>query len=282
MDEELFQILSLFLLLGLLLTLFGVLQSLGAIRKAMENVDARGPRPEASPAPASEASAAAEGGTAGETGPAWARPDGIDTGPPPTAAATPAAERTGWPSPQEATAIPSVGEETPSPEPAQETSPARESRQLYADAGLAAATPSESALRPAGQEEPAENPFETAPEPRQEEPEPEPQGAPAEDPQEQPFERDGRWWFRRGDELLVYEEQSGQWVSAAEPSKTGSLATGATGTTESAAPAEGAGAAAGQVTTQLEPAGSFWKCPSCGAVNGSTATSCRMCFTARP
>ena len=27
---------------------------------------------------------------------------------------------------------------------------------------------------------------------------------------------------------------------------------------------------------------SFWKCPSCGAVNGSTATSCRMCFAARP
>ena len=25
-----------------------------------------------------------------------------------------------------------------------------------------------------------------------------------------------------------------------------------------------------------------WKCPTCGAVNGSTATSCRMCFTARP
>jgi hypothetical protein len=27
---------------------------------------------------------------------------------------------------------------------------------------------------------------------------------------------------------------------------------------------------------------SFWKCPSCGAVNGSTATTCRMCFTPRP
>jgi hypothetical protein len=26
----------------------------------------------------------------------------------------------------------------------------------------------------------------------------------------------------------------------------------------------------------------FWKCPTCGAVNGSTATSCRMCFAARP
>jgi ribosomal protein L40E len=27
---------------------------------------------------------------------------------------------------------------------------------------------------------------------------------------------------------------------------------------------------------------SFWKCPSCGAVNGSTAATCRMCFTPRP
>jgi hypothetical protein len=32
---------------------------------------------------------------------------------------------------------------------------------------------------------------------------------------------------------------------------------------------------------QAQPA-SYWKCPSCGVVNGSTATSCRMCFTARP
>ena len=27
---------------------------------------------------------------------------------------------------------------------------------------------------------------------------------------------------------------------------------------------------------------SFWKCPACGAVNGSTAATCRMCFTPRP
>ena len=33
-------------------------------------------------------------------------------------------------------------------------------------------------------------------------------------PEEQPFERDGRWLFKRGDELLVYDEQSGQWESA--------------------------------------------------------------------
>ncbi|MDQ4124149.1 MAG: zinc finger Ran-binding domain-containing protein, partial [Actinomycetota bacterium] len=98
----------------------------------------------------------------------------------------------------------------------------------------------------------------------------------AEDPQEQPFERDGRWWFRRGDELLVYEEQTGQWVAADEPAGTSAPDSAPAGGTADAAPAEG------QVTTQQEAVGSFWKCPSCGAVNGSTATSCRMCFTARP
>jgi hypothetical protein len=30
------------------------------------------------------------------------------------------------------------------------------------------------------------------------------------------------------------------------------------------------------------PTESFWKCASCGAINGSTATSCRMCFNPRP
>ncbi|HYP24178.1 MAG TPA: Ran-binding zinc finger domain-containing protein, partial [Actinomycetota bacterium] len=103
--------------------------------------------------------------------------------------------------------------------------------------------------------------------------------ASADDPQEQPFERDGRWWFRRGDELLVYEEQTGQWVAADEPSSSGSVST------EASAPAETQAEPApseGQVTTQQEAVGTFWKCPSCGAVNGSTATSCRMCFTARP
>lgn len=39
-------------------------------------------------------------------------------------------------------------------------------------------------------------------------------------------------------------------------------------------------------TVAEDPAGrageTFWKCASCGAINGSTATSCRMCFAARP
>ncbi len=97
---------------------------------------------------------------------------------------------------------------------------------------------------------------------------PEPYAAPAaqpaaQEPQDQPFERDGRWWFRRGNELLIYDEQTAGWVPAP------------------AEPGAGMGAAPAPAATQAADSG-FWKCPSCGAVNGSTATSCRMCFTARP
>jgi hypothetical protein len=98
-------------------------------------------------------------------------------------------------------------------------------------------------------------------------------------PEEQPFEREGRWWFKRGDELLVYDEQSGQW----EPAP-------AEATTPSRGPAPPAQAetgwsqpGTGQAAQPAEAAqGGFWKCPSCGAVNGSTATACRMCFTPKP
>lgn len=31
-----------------------------------------------------------------------------------------------------------------------------------------------------------------------------------------------------------------------------------------------------------QASGGHWKCPACGVINGSTATSCRMCFAARP
>ena len=286
MDDELFQILSLFLLLGLLLTLFGVLQSLGAIRKTLEKGDAGAAQPEtASPAPIAEASSPAE--TAVSTGDesplTWARPTEAESG---------AAERSGWPSPQEVAETPAarVEEPQPAPEPDPEPGPVRETpaardpgaRVLYGDQGLTAATPDEAALQPSTTEEAAANPFETAP--AQRDPQPEPKDAAAEDPQEQPFERDGRWWFRRGDELLVYEEQTGQWVAAGEPSTSGSLASSSSagGGAQTAGEEAGGGASGGQVTSQLEPASSFWKCPSCGAVNGSPATSCRMCFTARP
>ena len=87
-------------------------------------------------------------------------------------------------------------------------------------------------------------------------------------PEEQPFERDGRWWFKRGDELLVYDEATGQWTPA--PANN---------------PFSGGGGPSA-MTSVMEPVGGgeggFWKCPSCGAVNGSTSPTCRMCFTPRP
>lgn len=108
----------------------------------------------------------------------------------------------------------------------------------------------------------------------------------ADDPQEEPYQRDGRWWFRRGDELLIYDEASGQWQPAPEgetpaPSGVAQATSGAPGDTAAAAgvttatQTESIPAVADQVTT-------YWKCPTCGAVNGSTAATCRMCFAARP
>ena len=111
----------------------------------------------------------------------------------------------------------------------------------------------------------------------------------AAEPEEQPFERDGRWWFRRGDELLVYDEQTAQWLRA-EGSSTRAVYG------QERAAEQGAVATESRTTTYAEPsradeAGSqgsaetsndFWKCPACGAANGIAATSCRMCFTARP
>jgi hypothetical protein len=102
-------------------------------------------------------------------------------------------------------------------------------------------------------------------------------------PQEQPFERDGRWWFKRGDELLVYDEQSGQWEAA--PAGT-SVASAAAAPAADSGSDQGSGtpAAGGEAESAqaAQDPGSFWKCPSCGAVNGSTATSCRMCFAPKP
>jgi hypothetical protein len=110
---------------------------------------------------------------------------------------------------------------------------------------------------------------------------------PAADPEEQPFERDGRWWFRRDDELLVYDEQTGQWMPAPTSRAGVTLgsddgdAAGGTGATATTAGVEEPSGRSGEWASQ-ETSGGFWKCPSCGAVNGSTATSCRMCFTPRP
>ena len=118
------------------------------------------------------------------------------------------------------------------------------------------------------------------------------------EPEEQPYERGGRWYFRRGDEFLVYEEATGQWVAAEETGPGTSSAAG--GNAATPAGAEAATIAGEQPVDLAEtaeltqvgetpvergessPQAGFWKCPSCGTVNGSTAASCRMCFALRP
>lgn len=93
-------------------------------------------------------------------------------------------------------------------------------------------------------------------------------------PEDQPFEREGRWWFKRGDELLVYDEQQGQWQPAPAGSLGQSASPGVATEYQSLSDSSPAPASSGS------DAG--WKCPSCGAVNGATAASCRMCFAERP
>ncbi|MDQ4065364.1 MAG: zinc finger Ran-binding domain-containing protein [Actinomycetota bacterium] len=97
------------------------------------------------------------------------------------------------------------------------------------------------------------------------------------EPEEQPFERDGRWWFKRGGELLVYDEGTGQWVAA--PGGYGSAGT-AGGTTTTTTGAQTA-TASSSYSAPAADTGEGWRCASCGAINGSTATVCRMCFTPR-
>jgi hypothetical protein len=163
---------------------------------------------------------------------------------------------------------------------------------------------------------------------------------------DRPFERGGRWYFRRGGELLVYEEGTGEWVPASSSSPDDEVRRQADAVAASTEPpvaeetaSDGAGdvrpgaadAAAAEASTSfagqplataeeeavalevtdettaddssvasLEEPGaeislddapeeiaprsseSFWRCASCGAVNGSTATTCRMCFAPRP
>ncbi len=156
---------------------------------------------------------------------------------------------------------------------------------------------------------------------------------------EAPFEKDGRWWYRQGDELLVYNEQTESWVlpdapapvtepaeiephpldeargwdtAPQEPTTVPEDISPAT-VPEDVSPAPiPEPVSAPEPITETEPevvtpatepkvvtaetsepetteqpsdtpaAGAHWKCPACGVINGSTATSCRMCFAARP
>ena len=101
-------------------------------------------------------------------------------------------------------------------------------------------------------------------------------------PEEQPFEREGRWWFKRGGELLVYDEQSGQWEPAPAISGPTSAVAPATGVDSGSEQSSAQAASQADSAQSAQDPGSFWKCTSCGAVNGSTATSCRMCFAPKP
>jgi hypothetical protein len=157
---------------------------------------------------------------------------------------------------------------------------AEEPAPVEASAGPGVVPAAEEAERPQPEPVVAAEPVaaaEPGPEPQPVEtpqPEPEPVAAAESEPEGQPFERDGRWWFRRGDELLVYDEMSGQWQPAPQQTTT---------TAAQEVPAtEGDVGLGAQAPVEGAQPGAFWKCPSCGAVNGSTAESCRMCFTPRP
>ena len=104
----------------------------------------------------------------------------------------------------------------------------------------------------------------------------------ADDPQEEPFQRDGRWWFRRGDELLLYNEGTGQWEPAPDSLPGAAAPAPAAATPAQAEPVTSATTTATAMPAVADQVATFWKCPTCGAVNGSTAASCRMCFAARP
>lgn len=124
-------------------------------------------------------------------------------------------------------------------------------------------------------------------------------GTAAGEEEEQPFEKDGRWYFKRDEELLVYDESTGDWVGA-EPTEVAAEPTSSAGAASGISDTSGSAVSDGSTTdteqfdaiesldtgseAAQEPAaaGGFWKCPSCGAVNGSTASTCRMCFAARP
>ena len=111
-----------------------------------------------------------------------------------------------------------------------------------------------------------------------------------------PYEEDGRWWFRRGGELLVYDELTEQWVDPnaptavpAEPEphvldEAREWDRAAAEATQAPIPEPVSAPAPIAETLESGPEGSasHWKCPACGVINGSTATACRMCFAARP
>ena len=160
-----------------------------------------------------------------------------------------------------------------------------------------------------------------------------PTSEPEPGPAEGPFEKDGRWWYRQDDDLLVYDDRTEQWVAAEThpleaargwdagpidagpaPAEAAPVAAQPEAAPEPAYASEPVGATpealggtqepavetvepvtAAPISEPVDPpppitdateeapaAATHWKCPACGVINGSTATSCRMCFAARP
>jgi hypothetical protein len=280
---DLYQGLVLGFLALVVLVLAGIFARLGPIRRSLDTSAVQptaGPSPEQVGAAASVAEPRAEP----ETGAAAGGPEPIAAGEPESVSAVqPEPVSVGeW----ELVPI-AAAEPGPERDVAEEAKPEREPERE--EEPVAAEEP-----EPEREEEPV---AAEEPEPEREE---EPVAAEEPEPEEKPFQRDGRWWFRRDDELLVYDEASGEWLPgdaaassflvASEHTPDAAHATGpdlsrgtASVATREREPAteEGQGFAGGEATEQIA-APSFWKCSTCGAVNGSTASTCRMCFAARP
>ena len=250
MDESLFQLVTVGLLGVTLLVLLVTLLTLNKLAKKVE-----------------------EGSTARAEAPYQEDRAG---GPPGRVALAPEDHETGAPSPAETSTFPATAVA------AQEHAAHQQEEQ----ADIAARAEEPQVARVGDEPAPAEGPQPSAAaEVAQPESQPVQAATGFEDaPEEQPFERDGRWWFKRGDELLVYDEQSGQWESApadtAVSSPASPLIPRAAGSGHSPT-TQAAGVQAEPDQSAQDPE-SFWKCASCGAVNGSTATSCRMCFAPKP
>jgi hypothetical protein len=276
-DNDLFELLSL-IGLGLIVVVgLALLGALGRVRKSLDRTlteseretawRGAGDTAAAVPAAASEASlTAAEAempDAAAAEDPGEPAPAAVSEGPGVVAA-----------EPEQREPEPAVAEEpSPAHEIAREPEPEPVAAAETAPAASQEVQPVAAEPEPAAEPQPDEAPERELEPVASETPEPV-ATATADEPEGQPFERDGRWWFRRGDELLVYDEMSGQWQPAPQPA-------GATETQE-VPTVEGESELGSQAPPEAAQPGAFWKCPSCGAVNGSTATSCRMCFTARP
>jgi ribosomal protein L40E len=140
-----------------------------------------------------------------------------------------------------------------------------------------------------------------------EEPEVAPAATATDEPENEAYQKDGRWWFRRDGELLVYDERAAEWQTVEggpeavaapadtqavpaqhdpgfQPSASASATSESPGMTEESftVPDTLEGVVDAPVAEEDRHSSMFWKCPACGAVNGLTSTSCRMCFAAKP